>query len=98
MGWTSTVWAFREAPRRADGGSLRVDGARVISSVPAGPGSSLEFRATLGTEPVQHVGFAADFDERTMGDLQHGRDGAGLYARELRAAGGAPASSDFPSP
>ena len=37
-------------------------------------------RATLGAEPFRHVGFAGNFDDRPVGDLQHRRRRAGARA------------------
>ena len=79
-GWTATPWATGGAAS-ATGGALLVDGALVDSGVAAGPGSSLEFVATFGTEKFQHVGFATDFDKQPWAIFSTGADGTNVVAR-----------------
>ena len=52
--WTGGAAAVKD-------GALSVHGARIDSGVTAGPGSVLDFRATFGSQPFEHVGFAAGF-------------------------------------
>ena len=87
-GWTATQWETG-GTGTVTGGSLVVDGARADSGVTAGPGSSLEFRGTLGAQPFSHVGFAVDFNDPPWAMFSTGSDGGGkLYARVATAMPG----------
>ncbi|MCI0670803.1 MAG: cadherin-like domain-containing protein, partial [Myxococcaceae bacterium] len=55
-GWSSTSWGAGGAVV-VGGGSATVDGASVGSVALYGPGRALEFVATFGGAPWQHVGF-----------------------------------------
>jgi hypothetical protein len=81
-GWTSTVWStLTTRPPTVANGSLVVDGERADSGVAAGLGSTMEFRATFGTDPHQHVGFATDFDKEAWAVFSTGSSGGLLKAR-----------------
>ncbi len=60
-GWYSTTWTGGTST--VLGGSLVVDGARANTDADYTPGRALEFAATFGAAPYQHVGFtqAPDF-------------------------------------
>jgi Domain of unknown function (DUF4082)/Bacterial Ig-like domain/HYR domain/Bacterial Ig domain len=58
-GWASSPWGGGGAASVA-GGSLTVDGAIAETTGSYGPGRSLEFVATFGAAPFQHVGFLSD--------------------------------------
>ena len=96
-GWTSTPWTAGGATTVASGAML-VDGARADSGVTAGLGSTLEFRATLGTENFTHVGFATDFDLQPWAMFST-KDGPAdtVYARTSDATG-PEANADTPIP
>ena len=80
-GWVSTPWPAGGAAT-VTGGAMLVDGTRADSGVTAGPGSSIEFRATLGSQPYAHVGFATDFTVQPWAMFSTGSDGGGkVYAR-----------------
>jgi hypothetical protein len=86
-GWSSNPWPSDGAAAVA-GDSLVVSGARADSGVSAGPGSSLEFRATFGTQGSQHVGFGTDFDTEPWAIFSTGSASGGkVYARVSTAAG-----------
>jgi hypothetical protein len=62
--------------------SLVVDGGIADSNQSAGPGSSLEFRATLGSQAFTHVGFGTLFTDEAWAIFSTGPDIDGkLYAR-----------------
>jgi len=87
VGWSSFPWSPGGAATVA-GGSLVVDSARADSGVSAGPGSSLEFRATFGNEAFRHVGFATEFDLQPWAMFSTGSDGGGkVYARTSDGGG-----------
>ena len=67
-GWTVTPSG---GDATAAGGSLTVDGARIDSGTPLGPGQVLEFRATFGAVLNQHVGLAADLGGGPWALVQH---------------------------
>jgi hypothetical protein len=88
-GWVSTPWSPGGAATVA-GGAMLVDGTRADSGVAAGPGSSIEFRATLGSQTFAHVGFATDFNLEPWAMFSTGSDGGGkVYARTSDADGAA---------
>ena len=88
-GWISTPWSAGGAATVA-GGAMLVDGIRADSGVTAGPGSSIEFRATLGSQTFAHVGFATDFNVQPWAMFSTGSDGGGkVYARTSDADGAA---------
>jgi hypothetical protein len=86
-GWTSTAWTVPPSNGTGNGtstvggGAVTVDGARLDSGVTAGPGSSLQFTATFGTAPFQHVGFATDFNVEPWAMFSTGSDATAIYAR-----------------
>ena len=88
-GWDSTPWSSGGAATVA-GGAMLVDGTRADSGVTAGPGSSIEFRATLGSQTFAHAGFATDFNVQPWAMFSTGSDGGGkVYARTSDADGAA---------
>ena len=60
-GWSSDAHG-PEGAVVVGGGMLTIDGARAATDAAYGPGGSLEFVATFGSAPWQHVGVAADLD------------------------------------
>ena len=60
-GWTSTAWGSGGTATVANG-LLTVDGARVGPAATYTPGRVLEFVATFGAAPFQHVGFGVTYD------------------------------------
>ena len=98
-GWTETQWTGGDA--EVEAGSLVVDGAYAGPAALFSPGATLEFSATFGGEPYQHVGFATDFDQEPWAIFSTGAPPGGtLKARthlgsshtdtELGIAAGAP--------
>ena len=59
--WSSAPWDAGGVATVANGAVL-VDGTWLNSGVPVGPGSTVQFSADFGADPVRHVGFAADFN------------------------------------
>ena len=94
VGWSSTPWSPGGAATVA-GGSLVVDGARADSGVSPGPGSSLEFVATLGTQAYAHVGFATDFNSEPWAMFSTGAAGGGKVYARTSDAGGPAVDADF---
>ncbi len=87
--WSSHVWTG-SAPS-VSGGLLTLNGVSARNDTLLGPGHSLEFVATFGSQPYQVVGFGAG--DTTYNDspwimFSTGNDGAQLYARILANAGG----------
>lgn len=96
-GWVSTPWSTGGAATVADG-TMLVDGTRADSGVTAGPGSSIEFRATLGSQPFAHVGFATDFNVQPWAMFSTGPDGGGkVYARTSNADGATAINFEVPA-
>ena len=95
-GWVSTPWSAGGAATVADGAML-VDGTRADSGVTAGPGSSIEFRATLGSQPFAHVGFATDFNVQPWAMFSTGSDGGKVYARTSNADGATAINFEVPA-
>ena len=60
-GWTSTSWSGGAAAT-VSGGSLHVNGALAGTDATFGSGRSLEFTATFGAAPFEHVGFSDNFN------------------------------------
>ena len=81
-GWAQTPWAAGGAAT-SGAGALTVDGARVMSTVLAGPGDSVQFTADLGDGGFRHVGFAASFEDQPWAIFSTGGGAlaTGLYAR-----------------
>ena len=52
---------------------LTVDGARANTTSLYDAGRSLDFAATFTADAFQHVGFGTDFNDGSVGDVQHGR-------------------------
>src|SRR5262249_33540034 len=62
LGWGSFLWTEADGSSGANrgtvaGGAVTGEGAVVRTDANSGPGRSLEFVATFGNEPFQHVGF-----------------------------------------
>src|SRR5262245_51919887 len=62
LGWGSFLWTGADGSSGPNtvtvaGGAVTVEGAVVRTDANYGPGRSLEFVATFGNEPFQHVGF-----------------------------------------
>src|SRR5262245_3801717 len=54
------------------GGTVTVDGFAVRTDANYGPGRTLEFVATFGAQPFQHVGFGDIADDDTSGNQTYG--------------------------
>jgi hypothetical protein len=80
--WSATTWTSGGAASVA-GDALTVDGARANTNQLYAPGHSLEFVATFGADPFQHVGFGATFEDApwAMFSTGGGNLSIGLYAR-----------------
>ena len=81
-------WSANPAPWSVGGdhsvadGRLSVDGTMVGTDATFGPGRSLEFVATFGAAPFQHVGFVGDLEFNDPWVLvSTGNSGDGVYAR-----------------
>ncbi len=65
-GWSSATWESQGGgpggSATVSGGSLHTDGAFAGTDATFGPGRSLEFAATFGAAPFQHVGFSDNFN------------------------------------
>ena len=65
-GWSSATWESQGGgaggSATVSGGSLHVNGAFAGTNATFGPGRSLEFTATFGGAPFQHVGFSDNFN------------------------------------
>ena len=85
-GWSSFIWNAGGSATVA-AGTLSVDGARVNTDAMFGPGQTLEFVATFGTERFRHVGFGITLDDGPWAMFSTGSGGA-LLARTL--TGGSP--------
>jgi hypothetical protein len=59
-GWSTTPWTGGDAT--VGGGVVSVNGAMTGGATYYAAGRSMEFVATFGAVPYQHVGFAVDFD------------------------------------
>lgn len=79
-GWSGSGWTAGGAVTLA-GGTLRADGARSATLAAYTVGRSLEFVATFGGDPFQHVGFAADSSVNAPWAFFSTFGGGGLYAR-----------------
>ncbi len=92
-GWTSYNWTGSDPT--ISGGSLTVNGSEAYTTAQFGPGRTLEFSATFGAQPYQHIGFggtlAADngnyvpFAGPPWIMFSTSNDGLHLYARVLPA-------------
>ena len=69
------------------GGALHVDGTRVRTSATYGIGSSVEFVATFGSAPFQHLGFGTDFDVQPWAFFSTNNTNTTLYARTKTTSG-----------
>src|SRR5262249_48572704 len=78
--WSSTTWTTG-GTATVSGGLLRVDGARAGSNTMFGPGSSLDFIATLSGAAFQNVGLGTDFNSTPWAMFSTGSTGGVLYAR-----------------
>lgn len=93
-GWSQHIWTG-SAPVVADG-LLTVNGAMAYTDTSFGPGRVLEFRATFGSQPFQHVGFGGTvvgtpyvpFNGAPWIMFSTSNDGAQVYARVLPAGSG----------
>jgi hypothetical protein len=77
--WSSTAWNAG-GTAAVSGGALTVDGARAGTIANFGAGRSLEFVATFGGSPFQHLGFA-DTLEGAPWIIFSTFNGGGLFAR-----------------
>lgn len=84
-GWTETLWPGGSAAT-VSGDVLTVNGSRVDSAVATQPGAMLEFVATFGTQPFQHIGFATDFDAEPWAMFSTGSTTDSIIARTKGAA------------
>jgi ribosomal protein L35AE/L33A len=83
-GWTATPWGGGGAAL-VSGGQLVVDGALAATAMTYGPGRSLEFVSTFGSDGFQHVGYALSFNEDRWAIFSTGSGGE-LYARTHNGA------------
>ena len=92
--WFATPWEGGGGAT-VSGGSLLVNGARAGTIADFAPGRTLEFGATFGAAPFQHVGFGVDYNDAPWAMFSTGGGSlpVGLYAR---TAG--PSSSNTPIP
>jgi hypothetical protein len=79
-GFFSAAWGTPSTATVA-GGQLVLDNARAGTSATFSAGHSLEFVATFGSEPFQHVGFGTDFNAGPWAIFSTGTDGTSLKAR-----------------
>ena len=81
-GWEVTSWPGAPAGTTADG-TLHLNRALMNSNVAAPVGSSLKFRATLGGQDNQHVGYAAGFENDRWAIFSQPQDAASdvVFAR-----------------
>ncbi len=96
-GWTGTPWAAGGAAA-VSGGALAVDGARAGTDAAFASPRTLEFSATFGGDPFQHVGFANDFDFNSPWAVFSTFSGGGLYARASNGTNTAIPGSWFGAP
>ena len=65
-GWSSATWESQGGgaggSATVSGGSLHANGALAGTNATFGPGRALEFAATFGAAPFQHVGFSDNFN------------------------------------
>ena len=94
-GWTPTPWGANPGSAAVSGGSLTVNNAHVNDGQPHGdyqPGKVLEFRATFGAMPFQHIGLGDTFSDAPWAMFSTGVGDAdlpvGLYARTRNATAG----------
>ncbi len=83
-GLTATPWTAGGTATVA-GGLVSIDASIVRSDASYGPGSSVDFVATLGTSPGQHIGFGTDLDTQPWAIFSS--NGTTLQARTKTASG-----------
>jgi uncharacterized repeat protein (TIGR02543 family) len=86
-GWNVHIWNTG-SQTVVNGGLLTVDGSQLYTSAQYGPGRTLEFMATFGAQPFQHIGFGGatpPYNESPWIMFSTGDDAAQLYARVLPA-------------
>jgi hypothetical protein len=79
--WSSSKWAPAGYVKN-EGGLVHLEAARLASDTAFQPGATVEFEATFGRKPFEHVGFAGDpsiVEPWIL--LSTGAYGDGLYAR-----------------
>jgi hypothetical protein len=79
-GWSSAEWNAGGAST-VSGGMLLVDGARANTDALFGPGQSLEFVATFGSNPFRHVGFGVTLNDAPWAIFSTFSGDGSLYAR-----------------
>ena len=80
------VWTSGGTANVTDG-ALAVDGTLVRSNATFGPGSSIEFDATFGAAPFQHIGFGTDLDAQPWAFFSTKDTTDTLYARTKTTSG-----------
>jgi hypothetical protein len=91
--WTVTQWDGTTGSATVGGGSVTANGVHVNDDREHGDytaGKRLEFRATFGAVPFQHVGLGDTFSGAPWAMFSTGNDTSlppGLYARTLNLAG-----------
>ena len=79
-GWSSTPWTGGTST--VSGGALSVDGALATTDALYGPGHSLEFVGTFGSETFQNAGFGVDLNNSPNWAIFSTKDTTtSLYAR-----------------
>ncbi|HJT30677.1 MAG TPA: N,N-dimethylformamidase beta subunit family domain-containing protein [Pirellulales bacterium] len=83
----STGWAVLSTQSGGSatlaGGLLTVDKAHVGTNALFVPGGSLDFEASFGSTPEQHIGFGIDYINTPWAIFSTGANGGALYARAL---------------
>jgi hypothetical protein len=66
---------------------VQVDGTILRTAGLYGPGSAIEFTATFGRAPFQHIGFGTDFDQEPWAFISTGSTSDTLFARTKSGSG-----------
>ena len=81
-----TPWTSREGRRRSAAARSSVDGAPARSTATFGPGASVEFVATFGGAPSQHIGFGTDLVDQPWAFFSTSAHTGTLFARTKSAS------------
>jgi hypothetical protein len=82
--WAMTQWTGGTGGATVQGGAVTVDGARVtqVAAPTAMAPQTLEFRATFGSDPFQHIGLGTSFAvPEPWAMFSTGSDGTALHVR-----------------
>lgn len=80
-GWSSFAWTGGNST--ISGGSVTVSGARFNTVAPTqtfGPGSVMEFVATFGAAPYQHIGFGGGNDATDSNGMYTGQNAWAMFS------------------